>query len=63
MTALIIIAACLALVFYIHFTVWIAFWLSEVAHTYWYGSGPWVDTVVWVTLTVAPTAILVEVVT
>jgi hypothetical protein len=63
MTALIIIAACLALVFYIHFTVWIAFWLSEVADTFWYDSGPWVETFVVVTLTVAPIAILVEVAT
>jgi hypothetical protein len=63
MTALIIIAACLALTFYIYFVVGFAFWLSEVADTFWYGSGLLVDTVVWVTLTVAPIAILVEVVT
>ena len=63
MTALIIIAACLALTFYIYFVVGFAFWLSEVADAYWYGSGPWVDKFVWVTLTVAPIAILVEVAT
>ena len=63
MTALIIIAACLALTFYIYFVVEFALWLSEVADTFWYGSGPWVDTFVVVTLTVAPIAILVEAVT
>ncbi len=62
-TASIIIAACLALTFYFYFVVGIALWLSEVADTYWYGSGPWVDTFVVVTLTVAPIAILIEVVT
>jgi hypothetical protein len=63
MTALIIIAACLALTFYIYLVVKIALWLSEVADTFWYGSGLWVDALVVVTLTVAPIAILVEVVT
>jgi hypothetical protein len=63
MTALFIIAACLALTFYIYFVVRIAFWLSEVADTFWYGSEPLVYTLVVVTLTVAPMAILVQVVT
>jgi hypothetical protein len=62
-TALTIIAACLALTFYVYFVVGISFWLSEVADTFWYGSGPWVDTFVMVTLTVGPIAILIEVVT
>jgi hypothetical protein len=63
MTALITIAACLALTFYIYFVFEFAFWLSEVADTFWYGAGQWVDTFVVVTLTVAPIAILVEVAT
>ena len=63
MTALIIIAACLALTFYIYFVVGIAFWLSEVADTFWCGSGPWVAQLVVWTLAVAPMAILVQVVT
>jgi hypothetical protein len=63
MTALIIIAACLVLPFYIYFVFKIAFWLSEVADTFWYDSGPWVLAIVGVTLTVAPIAILVEVAT
>jgi hypothetical protein len=63
MTALTIIAACLALTFYIYFVVGFAFWLSEVADTFWYGSGLLVHTFVVVTLTVAPIAILIEVVT
>ena len=63
MTALTIIAACLALTFYIYFAVKIALWLSEAADTFWYGSGPCVGMVVVVTLTVTPIAILVEVVT
>ena len=63
MTALTIIAACLALTFYSCFVVIIAFWLAEVADTFWYDSGQWVFVVVGVTLTVAPIAILVEVVT
>ncbi len=63
MTALIIIAAFLALAFYSCFVVIIAFWLAEVADTFWYDSGQWVFVVVGVTLTVAPIAILVEVVT
>jgi hypothetical protein len=63
MTALTFIATCFALILYIHFAVRIALWLSEVADAYWYGAGQWVDTFVWVTLTVAPIAILVEVVT
>jgi hypothetical protein len=57
------IAACLALTFYIYFVVEFALWLGRVADTFWYGSRPWVDTFVVVTLTVAPFAILVEVVT
>ena len=61
MTALIIIAACLALTFYIYLVVIFALWLSEVADTFWYGAGDWVAPLVAVTLTVAPTAILVEV--
>ena len=63
MTALTIIAACLALIFYIYFVVKIAFWLSEAADTFWYGSGLWVDAVVVWTLAVAPMAILVQVAT
>ena len=63
MTALAIIAACLVLTYYVYFVVKIALWLSEVADTFWYGSGLWVDVFVVVTLTVAPIAILVEVVT
>jgi hypothetical protein len=63
MTALIIIAACLALTFYIYFVVEFAFWLSDVADTFWYGAGQWVAPLVVVTLTVAPIAILIEVVT
>jgi hypothetical protein len=63
MTALTIIAACLALTFYIYFVFGFAFWLSEVADTFWYGSEPLVYTFVVVTLTVAPIAILVEVAT
>jgi hypothetical protein len=63
MTALIIIAAYLALTFYIYFVLIIAFWLSEVVDTFWYGSGSLVYTLVVVTLTVAPIAILVEVAT
>jgi hypothetical protein len=62
-TALIIIAAFLALPFYIYFVFKIAFWLSEVADTFWYDSGPLVYMLVGVTLTVAPIAILVEVAT
>ncbi len=63
MTALTIIAACLALTFYIYFVVEFALWLGRVADTFWYDAGPWVDALVVVTLTVAPIAILVEVVT
>ena len=63
MTALIIIAAFLVLPFYIYFVFKIAFWLSEVADTFCYGFGLWVDAVVVVTLTAAPMAILVQVVT
>ena len=63
MTALTIIAACLALTFYLYFVAGIAFWLSEVADTFWYGFGPLVYTLACVTLTVAPIAILIEVVT
>jgi hypothetical protein len=63
MTALIIIAACLAMILYIYFVVRFALWLSEVADTFWYGAGEWVFALVGVTLTVAPSAILVEVVT
>jgi hypothetical protein len=63
MTALTIIAACLALILYIHFAAEFALWLSKVADTFWYDSGLWVHAFVVVTLTVAPIAILVEVVT
>ena len=63
MTALIIIAAFLALTFYIYFMFEIAFWLSKVADTFWYDSGQWVLAIVGVTLTVAPITILVEVAT
>jgi hypothetical protein len=61
--ALIIIAACLVLTFYIYFVVGIALWLSEVADTFWYGSGPWVGALFVVALAVVPIARLVEVVT
>jgi hypothetical protein len=53
----------LALTFYIYFVVGFALWLSEVADAYWYGSGQWVAPLVVETLTVAPIAILIEVVT
>jgi hypothetical protein len=59
MTTLTIIAACLVLTFYIYFVVKIAFWLSKVADTFWYGFGPWVGALFVVALTVAPIARLV----
>ena len=65
MTSLTIIAACLVVTFfiYIHFVVEFALWLSKVADTFWYDSGPWVLALVGVALTVAPITILVQVVT
>jgi hypothetical protein len=48
---------------YIHFMAEFVLWLTKVADTLWYDSGPWVFALVGVTLTVAPIAILVEVVT
>jgi hypothetical protein len=62
-TALTFIATCFALILYIHFAVKFMLWLSEVVDTFWYGAGQWVAPLVVVTLTVAPIAILIEVVT